>query len=410
MATPKIVADFETQLATALSIGGTSFTLASATDDDGVALPTGKYYFTINNGTSQKEYVVGTLTGTAVTDVSNVTRQGVESSGVDRAHRVGTSVIISDFLTYKNYIDETTIAGAADGNTTTKGVFEAATLAEVRAGTALGSTGAALVTTPDVLDDLPTEDEKAAMAGGGSLGTPSAANKFATEDYFANATQVVEFTSSDTWTKDAGLQRIRVQAWGAGGGGGRGDGSSAGTGGGGGGYFEKWLEASELGATETVTIGTGGAGAATSGNGSAGSNTTFGSLLTAYPGTGGGGNSTDPTSGSGGDIQASGTLFRGAGSQAAGTPGIGVYWGGAAGGKNNGGAANALFGGAGGGSSSGTSQYSGGTSIYGGNGGAGGNNVAGTVGSVPGGGGGGANDAAGGAGGAGKVIVTEYYV
>jgi len=131
MATPKIVADFETSLATALSVGDTSFTLASATDDDGVALPAGKYYFTIDNGTTIKEYVVGTVSGTSVTSVSNVTRQGTESSGVDRAHRVGASVIISDFLTYKNYIDETTVAGSADADTNTKGVVEGATLAEV---------------------------------------------------------------------------------------------------------------------------------------------------------------------------------------------------------------------------------------------------------------------------------------
>lgn len=152
MATPKIIADFETQLATALAVGGTSFTLSSATDDDGVALPTGKYYFTIDNGTSQKEYVVGTLASTAVTSVSNVTRQGSESSGVDRAHRVGASVIMTDFLTYKNYIDETTVAGAADANASTKGVVEVPTAAEINAGTSVGGTGASLAISPDQLE------------------------------------------------------------------------------------------------------------------------------------------------------------------------------------------------------------------------------------------------------------------
>ena len=218
MATPKIVADFETALATALSIGDTSFTLSSATDDDGVSLPAGKYYFTIDNGTSQKEYVVGTVSGTSVTSVSNVTRQGTESSGVDRAHRVGASVIISDFLTYKNYIDETTVAGAADADNITKGVVETATLAEVRARTATGSTGASLVITPDVAEDLPTADEKAAMAGGGDIGTPSTSNKFITEDYYT-AQQAVEVygfgvTTSATSTIAHGLgvvpSRIKI--------------------------------------------------------------------------------------------------------------------------------------------------------------------------------------------------------
>jgi hypothetical protein len=142
MSTPKIVADLETQLATALAIGGTSFSISSSTDDDGVSLPAGKYYFTIDNGTSQKEYVVGTLSGTSVTSVSNVTRQGTESSGVDRAHRVGASVIMTDFMTYKNYIDETTVAGAADADANTKGVVEVPTAAEIDANTATGGTGA----------------------------------------------------------------------------------------------------------------------------------------------------------------------------------------------------------------------------------------------------------------------------
>jgi len=216
MATPKIVADFETQLATALSVGDTSFTLASATDDDGVALPAGKYYFTIDNGKTTKEYVVGTVSGTSVTSVSNVTRQGTESSGVDRAHRVGASVIISDFLTYKNYIDETTVAGAADADTNTKGVVEGATLAEVRARTATGSTGAALVITPDVADDMPTSDEKAAMAGGGDLGTPSTSNKYMTQTgldpaigdlYDAVTFPVVEATATNSANNSSSISQ-----------------------------------------------------------------------------------------------------------------------------------------------------------------------------------------------------------
>jgi len=204
MATPKIIADFETQLATALAVGGTSFTLSSATDDDGVALPDGKYYFTIDNGTSQKEYVVGTLSGTSVTSVSNVTRQGTESSGVDRAHRVGASVIMTDFMTYKNYIDETTVAGAPDASTVTKGVVEIATLAQVRAGTGTGETGAILVVSPTELDEYPTQNEKAAMAGGGDFGTPSSSNKFVTEDKLENpATFAVTRTvTTGTTSKD----------------------------------------------------------------------------------------------------------------------------------------------------------------------------------------------------------------
>jgi len=160
MATPKIIADFETQLGAAISIADTSFTLSTAVDDDGVALPAGLYYFTLDNGTTQKEYLEGTLSGTAVTGVSNISRQGVVTVGALKAHRVGSSVVLTDFMTYKKYIDETSLAGAPDASVSTKGVVEAATLAQVRARTALGETGAALAITPDVLTDLPTVEEK----------------------------------------------------------------------------------------------------------------------------------------------------------------------------------------------------------------------------------------------------------
>lgn len=260
MATPKIVADFETRLATALAVGGTSFTLASATDDDGAALPTGLYYFTVDNGTSQKEYLAGTLTGTSVASVVSVSRQGVETSGAARAHRVGASVILTDFLAYKKYMDEISLVSAPDASTTTKGVVEIATLAEVRAGTGTGATGATLAVSPTELDDMPTQDEKAALAGAGAA--PSGSNKFLTvgdvdDNTLLPPPQVVPFTSSGTWTKDAGLKYVIVEVQASGG-------SSPTTtstdgetgGGGGGGYGKKLIPAASLGATETVTIGT----------------------------------------------------------------------------------------------------------------------------------------------------------
>ena len=74
---PLAYADIELQLSSAISIGDTSFTLSSANDDDGNALPAGKYCFTIDNGTSNKEYLLGQLNGTTVSSVVNVSRQGV---------------------------------------------------------------------------------------------------------------------------------------------------------------------------------------------------------------------------------------------------------------------------------------------------------------------------------------------
>jgi len=294
MATPKIIADFETQLSTAVAVGATSFSLASATDDDGVALPTGLYYFTVDNGSTSKEYLAGTLTGTSVASVVSVSVQGAETSGAAKAHRIGASVMITDFATYKKYMDEIAVAGAADADTSTKGVLEAATLAEVRAGTATGSTGAALAVTPDVLDDLPTEDEKGALAGSGNA--PDATNTFVTTDDLSDPTfkppQVLTYlnaASPATWTKDAGLKYVVVEVQAGGGAGGQGDSDDNGGSGGSGGYSRKLILASALGATETVTIGTiagnssFGAHATTVGGGSA-SGATAGTAGTAASG------------------------------------------------------------------------------------------------------------------------------
>jgi len=103
--TPRTVADFETQLSTAISVGATTFSINSGDDDDGVALPTGLYCFTIDNGSSTKEYLMGTLTGTAVTAVQSISRQGAATTGAVRAHRVGASVIITDFYVIKRIAD-----------------------------------------------------------------------------------------------------------------------------------------------------------------------------------------------------------------------------------------------------------------------------------------------------------------
>lgn len=168
MATPKIIADFETQISSAISIGSTSFTILSILDDDGNTIPDGKYYLTVDSGSSNKEYFVGTLTGATktVASVKTVNRQGTETSGAVRAHRIGANIKITDFATYKNYIDETSITGASNATTSLQGLEQLATTAQVNEGTATGSTGAALSVTPDVLlasnynTYLPTSAEK----------------------------------------------------------------------------------------------------------------------------------------------------------------------------------------------------------------------------------------------------------
>lgn len=103
MALPKIVADLETSLAAKIAVGGTTGTLISNVDDDGVTLADGTYYFTIDGNNSAKEHIKCTKTGTALSAIYSVSRQGVETSGVVREHRVGAKVIMTDYSTYKNY-------------------------------------------------------------------------------------------------------------------------------------------------------------------------------------------------------------------------------------------------------------------------------------------------------------------
>ena len=102
---PLAYADVELQLSAAISVGDTTLSLSTAIDDDGIALPAGKYCFTIDNGSTQKEYLLGQLNGTAVTSVVSVSRQGVESTGAARAHRVGAPAIVSDFATIQRVAD-----------------------------------------------------------------------------------------------------------------------------------------------------------------------------------------------------------------------------------------------------------------------------------------------------------------
>lgn len=117
-----------------------------------------------------------------------------------------------------------------------------------------------------------------------------------------------EYTAGATWSKPSGLRGVWVLGYGAGGGGGAGvvaaGGNGTGGGGGGGGArVWMWIPASALGATETITIGAGGAGGTTTA-GSAGGDTSFGSIVIAKGGLGGAVGST-----------ASGTVSGGPGGQ-----------------------------------------------------------------------------------------------
>lgn len=97
------------------------------------------------------------------------------------------------------------------------------------------------------------------------------------------------FTADGTWTKTGkdGLKRIKVTCWGGGSGGGGGQSGYGASGGSQGGYGYVILDVASVTDNVTVTIGQGGAGAASSGAVSgSGTNTTFGSYITASGATG----------------------------------------------------------------------------------------------------------------------------
>tara|TARA_R110000868_G_scaffold9504_1_gene47153 strand:- start:2354 stop:3586 length:1233 start_codon:yes stop_codon:yes gene_type:complete len=410
-----------------MAVGATTGTLQSATDDDGVALPSGRYFFTIDGSNAGKEHISCQLSGTSLTNIKSVSRQGVETTGTVRAHRLGATVTITDYLsikllndmisgaatldadvplTYdaeptlvndyslatKAYIDGVAIAGAADASTSVKGitklsvaaatpsipiavgdndprvanasttalgVVEEATVAEIGAGTAAGSTGARLFVNPSAMTAPVVRTYN-------NAGSPA------------------------TWTKPSGLRYVVVEVVGGGAGAGGVASGTAGVGAGGGGaggYSRKQIAAASLGTTETVTTGAGGAGGSTSGaDGADGGNSSFGTHATANGGVKG----LNAGTGGAGGAAASGDT------NVTGQYGAGKTLVNTSTGTSGAGGSNPL-------GMGGQSRFGGSTALTG---------HAGT--GYGAGGGGGVSSAAGGAvggaGAAGVVIVTEYYI
>jgi hypothetical protein len=385
------------------AIGDTSIVLTSFKSIDGVNLAMTDFgdigYATIEPNSRESEEQVsftgitqnvnGTATLTGIKTVGMLTPH-TETSGLAKSHAGGVKFVVSNTSAFHqsiiDYVDGIAIAGAPDAATGTKGIAKMSFAPAVSTEPIAVGDNDPRVPTAAQVGYIPTADQKAALAG---TGTPSAANKFATADTLAalpatiTAPAIRSYTSNATWTKPAGLKYVIVEVQAGGGGGGAAWDSETASGGGGGGYSKKIIGASSLGATETVTVGAGGAGGVDSGHGSAGGTSSFGVHCSATGGGGGNG---------------------------------GGNFGGADGGVGSNGDLNIKGGGGGGGM--GTSGISGigGSSFLGGGGKVVHTNNNGQIGGAYGGGGSGAADVSGGsrydggAGAAGIVIVTEYYI
>jgi hypothetical protein len=338
----------------------------------------------------------GTYTGSTARTIGLNLAQANTWTGLQQFQSAASTTMLSVYNTlYVGTTATTTISGTATS-----------TFGAGISGTYLNLTGSSATST---FSNGISLSGGCILVGGACLGGSSSAF-----DY-----QV--FTGSGTWTKPSGLggtELVIVEIWGAGGGGGgSGGGNDAGGGGGGGGGFY-YFRASDLDATDAVTIGASGAGGTGSGVGTAGgrsclsSTSSCGGTIYASEYGGGGGASLGGGGGGGSAFsvggQASGSTDGSAGSPAGGAGGGANATYGGGGGGHNGQGGSTVWGGGGGGSYNNSSSQAGGSSMNGGAGATQSGNGVGNNGTAPGGGGsggaGGSNNA-GGAGARGEVRI-----
>ena len=189
------------------------------------------------NNATIREIIAYTSTGTDTNgDYIVVSQRGVGGT-IEQTHTVGEPIRMNVTAEYWKYmgdaIDAIVAAGAPNADTTTKGLVEMATDAEVTAGTNFGGTGASLVATPgQIIVEV---------------------NSLISIGKIVPIVRVL--TSSGTWTKPVGLKYIEVEMVGSGGNGGAGSGSYGGGGGGGGGYGKKLYSFIQLSDTISYTVG-----------------------------------------------------------------------------------------------------------------------------------------------------------
>lgn len=236
---PNSPALVDTYLASNIGTTDTSMTLAKGTTQDGVSL-SGFMCFTIDVNSPQLEYVCGTASGTAVTSMmrgvgfSNpnttstalafvhrrfasvqstdyptlqlIVRQlnGVDSIGSSTPMSYAAGIATSSFTTAnqiidKGYADALSFAGVANGNSSTKGIYQEATTAQLAAGTLIGSSGADLALTTRVTATSSAANSIPVLNASGTIPVSMVSGTAYT---FTNAKISIDTTTSTATTTD----------------------------------------------------------------------------------------------------------------------------------------------------------------------------------------------------------------
>ena len=150
------------------SIGDVTITLQSFYGIDGNTIVTADLgtfaYGTLEPGNGTQEEAIlftgvtqnanGTATLTGVSSLGFKTPYDL-TTGLTKTHAGNSTFILSNDAAFYNnlvlYMNDIAGAGAANASTTVKGIVQAATSAQINAGTPTGSTAAVLVVTPDAL-------------------------------------------------------------------------------------------------------------------------------------------------------------------------------------------------------------------------------------------------------------------
>lgn len=96
---PTTVSDFQSSLAKQALATDVTIELTFITDIDGNNLTPGLYSFTLDGDIEEyKEYVIGNLSGTVLSNVMSINAQGIASSGLSKYHRRGALVSMTDWV------------------------------------------------------------------------------------------------------------------------------------------------------------------------------------------------------------------------------------------------------------------------------------------------------------------------